>query len=109
MKQHVNLSEIIQEIGQVPRKYHEFIRTKDLSTGIYKIAVGQTDIQTPHAEDEVYYIIQGKSKFIHGSAVLEVKSGDFLFVAATVEHRFIDVEEDMIVLVFFGPAEGNNK
>lgn len=109
MKQHINLSEIIEEIGDVPRKYQEFIRTNDLSTGIYKINVGQTDIQTPHTEDEVYYIIQGKSKFIHGESILDVKPGDFLFVAAKVDHRFVDVQEDMIVLVFFGPAEGTKE
>jgi hypothetical protein len=28
-----------------------------------------------------------------------------IFVAADVAHRFHDISEDLVVLVFFGPAE----
>jgi hypothetical protein len=33
--------------------YHEFVRTNDLSVGLYVLEAGATDPQGPHTEDEV--------------------------------------------------------
>ncbi len=35
-----------------------------------------------------------------------VKPGSLVFVAAGVEHRFHDIEEDLRVLVFWAPPHG---
>jgi quercetin dioxygenase-like cupin family protein len=35
-----------------------------------------------------------------------LEPGAVVFVAARVEHRFYDIEEELTVLVFFAPAEG---
>ena len=32
-------------------------------------------------------------------------TGSVIFVEARAEHRFYDIEEDLLVLVFFAPAE----
>ena len=37
----------------------------------------------------------------------EVKAGSVIFVAADVEHRFYDISEELVVLVFFAPAESS--
>jgi quercetin dioxygenase-like cupin family protein len=34
-----------------------------------------------------------------------VSQGSVVFVAAQVEHRFYDIAEELVVLVFFAPAE----
>jgi len=34
-----------------------------------------------------------------------VRQGTLVFVAADVEHRFYDIEEELTLLVFFAPAE----
>jgi quercetin dioxygenase-like cupin family protein len=34
-----------------------------------------------------------------------VNAGSVIFVAAEVEHRFYDLEEELVLLVFFAPAE----
>ena len=39
--------------------YHEFFSADRLSVGIYVLKVGATDIQTPHTEAEIYYIVSG--------------------------------------------------
>jgi len=35
----------------------------------------------------------------------EISAGSVIFVAAQVEHRFYNIEEELAVLVFFAPAE----
>ena len=66
---------------------------------------GATDLQKPHHENEVYYVIRGRARFKAAEEDHEISSGSVLFVAAEVEHRFYDIAEELAVLVFFAPAE----
>ena len=87
------------------RLYHEFIRTHDLSVGLYELPAGATDPQGPHTEDEVYQVVSGRARFTVGGEDRAVGPGSVIFVAADAVHRFHDITEDLVVLVFFGPAE----
>jgi mannose-6-phosphate isomerase-like protein (cupin superfamily) len=87
------------------RPYHEFIRTHDLSVGLYVLAAGATDPQGPHTEDEVYHVVAGRGSITVGDEVQPVTAGSIVFVGADVPHRFHDIEEELVVLVVFGPAE----
>lgn len=89
------------------RLYHEFLRVPDLSAGIYVIEAGGTDPQSPHTEDEVYYVIAGRATVTVGPETRPVVPGSLVFVAATVPHRFHDITERLELLVMFGPAEGD--
>ena len=69
------------------------------------LPAGATDLQRPHHEDEMYYVVRGKGRFRAGDEDREISAGSVLFVAAEVEHRFHDITEELAVLVFFAPAE----
>ena len=63
--------------------------------------------QTPHAQDEIYFIIRGRGVLIHDSKRDAFGSGDILFVAAGTEHQFQDTTEDLALWrVFYGPQGG---
>lgn len=65
------------------------------------------DLQTPHSRDEVYIIAEGSARFLHEGDESEVEKGDFLFVAAGDEHRFVDFTKDFSTWVlFYGPEGG---
>ena len=67
----------------------------------------KTDKQQPHNRDEVYVIASGTGMFFNGTIRRKFKAGDFLFVAAGVEHRFEKFTEDFSTWVFFyGPVGG---
>jgi quercetin dioxygenase-like cupin family protein len=53
----------------------------------------------------VYYVVRGRARFKAVAEDREVSAGSVIFVAAEVEHRFYDVAEELVVLVFFAPAE----
>lgn len=89
------------------RSYEEFVRTAAMSVGLYELPAGATDLQHPHAEDEVYYVIAGKATFTCADERREVGTGDTIYVAAQVPHRFSDITEDLSLLVVFAPAESN--
>ena len=76
-----------------------------MSLGTYSIPAGAADPQQPHKEDEVYFVTAGRARFTAAGETVDVAAGQVLFVPAHEEHRFIDVSEDLTVLVFFAPAE----
>jgi mannose-6-phosphate isomerase-like protein (cupin superfamily) len=85
--------------------YLEFLRVPALSTGLYVLPAGSTDPQKPHTEDEVYFIVSGRARFTCEGKEIAVQAGTTIYVAAKDAHRFHDVEEELVILVFFAPAE----
>ncbi len=83
--------------------YLQFINEGTLSVGLYDLAAGTVDAQTPHAEDEVYYVVSGQASVEIGGERRAVRPGSIIFVARNVDHRFVDIEEDLSLLVFFAP------
>lgn len=99
------LGDLLAARAATGRLYHEFLRTHDLSVGVYALPAGGVDPQGPHTEDEVYHVVSGRATVTVGDEERAVGPGSIIFVAADVPHRFHDIEEDLVLLVFFGPAE----
>lgn len=100
------VSALIKEIRDNHR-YHEFLRVPVMSAGIYVLPSGGADQQTPHSEDELYYVIRGQAKMILGAERRPVNAGDVIFVDAGIEHRFTDIEQELVLLVVFAPPESS--
>jgi mannose-6-phosphate isomerase-like protein (cupin superfamily) len=87
------------------RAYHEFLSVPDLSGGLYVLEAGATDPQSPHTEDELYVVMSGRARVTVGGDERDVRTGSLIFVGAGVPHRFHDIEERLVLVVAFGPAE----
>lgn len=90
--------------GGAPNAYVEQLRVPDLSVGTYSIPVGGVDDQTPHTEDEIYVVTAGRARIVTSSGESALSPGDVVFVPADEEHRFVDITEDLALLVVFAPA-----
>ena len=99
------LTEIEQQRSLAGKRYLEFLRAPALSAGLYVLPAEDADPQSPHKQDELYYVIHGRACMRIGSENQEVRAGSIVFVAAGVEHRFCEIKEELAVLVFFAPAE----
>jgi quercetin dioxygenase-like cupin family protein len=85
----------------------EHLRVDALSLGTYSIPAGAVDDQEPHTEDEIYVVVSGRGAFEAAGQRVEVAPGTTLYVPAREEHRFVDVTQDLAVVVVFAPAEGS--
>ncbi|MFF0250702.1 cupin domain-containing protein [Streptosporangium sandarakinum] len=85
----------------------EQLRVPDLSVGTYCIPAGGADTQSPHTEDEIYVVTAGRARIVTPGGEAEVGPGAVVFVPAGEEHRFVDITEDLALLVVFGPAYGS--
>ena len=104
-----NLSSLVAESERGDQRWREFLRVPSLSMGLYRLKAGHADEQQPHSEDEVYVVISGKASFRASGQEQAVALGSVIFVERAVEHRFVDITEDLTVLVFFAPPEGSLK
>jgi mannose-6-phosphate isomerase-like protein (cupin superfamily) len=100
-----HLDDLSTDRQTLAEPYHEFLRARDMSAGLYHLAPGSHDPQGPHQEDELYYVIRGVGQFEIGDDLIAVCAGSILHVPAKVPHRFVDVTEPLDVLVVFAPAE----
>ena len=99
------LRQLEDQRTELDRSYFEFLRAPSLSMGLYHLPAGTTDPQSPHTEDEVYYVVKGRARIKVGNEDRPVEAGSIVFVEKNVEHRIHSIEEDLEVLVFFAPAE----
>jgi mannose-6-phosphate isomerase-like protein (cupin superfamily) len=88
--------------------FAEFFRSSTLSLTVVRWPAGSVDDQEPHTEDEVYYVVSGRARLRVAEEVAAVGAGSIAYVAAGVEHRFHDIEEDLRVIVFWAPPRHSN-
>jgi mannose-6-phosphate isomerase-like protein (cupin superfamily) len=113
MKRFFHLPELLAEHADRGKRYWEFLRVPALSAGVYALPKDGEDHQTPHHQDEIYYVIRGRARMKitrddQSSEDRLVTHGTVIFVEAGTEHRFHSIEEELVVLVVFGPAETEN-
>jgi mannose-6-phosphate isomerase-like protein (cupin superfamily) len=107
MEQVFPIDRLLEQARSAGGAWHEFLRVDDLSLGLYLLKAGADDPQTPHAEDEVYYVVRGRGRLRVEERDHDAAPGSILFVPARAGHRFHDIREDLELLVFFAPAEGS--
>ncbi len=97
-----NLAELIAKSEQRGSPYLEFLRVPQLSCGVYRLGRKARDTQSAHDEDEVYFVIKGRARMIIAGQETTIQPGSILYVPADTDHEFVEIEEDLSLLVFFG-------
>ena len=98
------LEELADKVAGDEPRFFEFLRVPSISGAVYRLPAGARDMQAPHLEDEVYVVAEGRARLRVGDQEHEVRPGTILFVRATEQHSFFDVEEDLTLLAFFGSS-----
>ncbi len=99
------IADLLAARGASGEAWIEFLRVPALSMGVYALTAGTDDPQTPHGEDEVYYVVSGRGVLRVENVDQPVQTGSIVFVEANASHRFHTISEDLTALVFFAPAE----
>jgi mannose-6-phosphate isomerase-like protein (cupin superfamily) len=97
-----DLAELVETCEKRGAPYLEFLRVPALSSGIFGLVAGAEDSQTAHDEDEVYFVLRGRAQLDLDGEKTELGPGSILYIPADTNHRFVNIEEDLSLLVFFG-------
>ena len=96
--------ELVQKYGS-GAGYNEFLRRRGMSLGLLHLPVGAEDRQHPHMADEVYIVLKGRGTLRVVDEEVDVKPGSIVSVDHGEEHKFVNVAEDLELLVVFAPPD----
>ena len=100
-----SIEELERRHAEARHLWLEFLRVPTMSAGLYVLPTGAKDPQTPHHEDEVYVVLRGRATLRIRSDDRPVEPGTVAFVPREVPHHFHTVNERLVVVVVFAPAE----
>jgi mannose-6-phosphate isomerase-like protein (cupin superfamily) len=63
----------------------------------------EPDRQQPHADDEVYVVLEGRGTLEIEGETVDLREGESAFVPAGAEHRFSGYENLSLLVVFARP------
>ncbi len=78
-----------------------------LELGVYVLAAPEPDRQQPHADDEVYVVLEGRGTLEIDGAAVPLTEGQAVFVPAGADHRFTGYENLSLLVVFARPHEAS--
>jgi mannose-6-phosphate isomerase-like protein (cupin superfamily) len=76
-----------------------------LEIGVYVLVAPEPDRQQPHADDEVYVVLEGRGMLAVEDETVELREGQAAFVPAGADHRFTGYEGLSVLVVFARPHE----
>ena len=79
--------------------------SRGLELGVYVLVAPEPDRQQPHADDEVYVVLEGNGTLDVEGERVDLREGEAAFVPAHAEHRFVGYE-NLAVLVIFERGSG---
>jgi mannose-6-phosphate isomerase-like protein (cupin superfamily) len=68
--------------------------------GVYVLVAPEPDRQQPHADDEVYVVLEGHGTLDVEGERIALGESDSAFVPAGAEHRFVGYEQLTVLVIF---------
>jgi mannose-6-phosphate isomerase-like protein (cupin superfamily) len=90
----------LQEAGGGYEVVHE---SPGLEIGVYMLVAPEPDRQQPHADDEVYLVLEGTGVVDIEGTQHSLSEGHSIFVPAGADHRFSAYEQLVLLVVFARP------
>src|SRR5919109_979279 len=89
-----------RRLEQAGGGYEVVHESPGLEIGVYVLVAPEPDRQQPHADDEVYVVLQGRGVLEVEGESTPVEEGSAVFVPAGAEHRFVGYEGLSVLVTF---------
>src|SRR2546421_12842062 len=80
--------------------YEIIHKSVGLEIGVYVLVAPEPDHQQPHADDEVYVVLEGSGTLDVEGERVELREGQAAFVPAGALHRFVGYEQLSVLVIF---------
>jgi mannose-6-phosphate isomerase-like protein (cupin superfamily) len=95
-----DVEEVKRRLGEAGGGYEVVHSSPGLEIGVYVLVAPEPDRQQPHADDEVYVVLEGTGTLdVEGTSV-DLREGHAVFVPAGAEHRFSAYEHLSVLVIF---------
>lgn len=95
------LAQLASKLDKKGGYFLDFLKVRNLESGIIVLHPNEADTQEPHSDDELYYVIKGNAWMEIGKKKIQVKEGSIIFIPAGLQHRFYGNVADLVVLYMF--------
>lgn len=68
--------------------------------GVYVLVAPEPDRQQPHADDEIYVVLEGQGTLEIEGERIDLRVGHAAFVPAGAEHHFVGYEQLSVLVIF---------
>ena len=100
-----DVEEVKRRLGEAGGGYEIVHASPGLEIGVYVLVAPEPDRQQPHADDEVYVVLEGTGVLDVEGTTVDLREGHAVFVPAGADHRF-SAYERLSVLVIFERGSG---
>jgi mannose-6-phosphate isomerase-like protein (cupin superfamily) len=95
-----DVESVKRRLGEAGGGYEVVHSSPGLEVGVYVLVAPEPDRQQPHADDEVYVVLEGTGTLdVEGTSV-DLREGHAVFVPAGAEHRFSAYEHLSVLVIF---------
>src|SRR5437764_15104453 len=98
-----DVEDVKRRLGEAGGGYEVVHESPRLEVGVYVLVAPEPDRQQPHADDEVYVVLDGSGTLEIEGKTVALDKGHAAFVAAGAEHRFSAYEHLAVLVIFTRP------
>jgi mannose-6-phosphate isomerase-like protein (cupin superfamily) len=91
---------VVEKLRAAGGGYEVVHESAGLELGVYVLVAPEPDRQQPHADDEIYVVLEGSGRLEVEGKPVDVKEGDAVFVEAGANHRFTAYEHLALLVLF---------
>jgi mannose-6-phosphate isomerase-like protein (cupin superfamily) len=91
---------VVERLRSAGGGYEIVHESPGVELGVYVLVAPEPDRQQPHADDEIYVVLEGSGMLDVDGKNVPVKEGDAVFVEAGADHRFSAYEQLAVLVVF---------
>ncbi len=104
MIQSVSLTELLDGLEPGELAHREVLDTGPVTLELARYPPEESPPTLRHAEDEIYYVVSGSGTLRVEDSTVPVEAGELIHVEPATEHDFVEITEELTLLVIFGPS-----
>src|SRR3954467_1926125 len=94
------VSDAVERLRSAGGGYEVVHESPGLQLGVYVLVAPEPDRQQPHADDEVYVVLEGRGTLDIDGERVELREGHAAFVPARTPHQFVGYENLSVLVIF---------
>jgi len=103
MPSSIDFEQVRRRLAEGEGGYEVVHTSPGLELGVYVLVAPEPDRQQPHADDEVYVVLEGRGVLEIEGGTVELEEGQAAFVPAGANHRFVGYEQLSVLVIFAQP------
>ena len=94
------IAAVKQRLREAGGGYEVVHESAGIELAVYVLVAPEADRQQPHADDEIYVVLEGSGVLQVEDNEVPVREGSAVFVEAGADHRFTAYEHLSVLVIF---------